>query len=140
MDAPTNVIKSLEFFKDWSNYLLVTTVAALGWVATKDRLTSLSPRAVRFVICALAFSVVCAMFTLALVPLVAEKITTTMAEKMTTTPPSIYEVTPSFRLLWHWGPEISMGLKTVCWPQHISFIVAIIVYAIAAAKATRRQR
>jgi len=25
--------KALEFFKDWSNYLLVTTVAALGWVA-----------------------------------------------------------------------------------------------------------
>jgi hypothetical protein len=30
-DAQT---KALEFFKDWSNYLLVTTVAALGWVAS----------------------------------------------------------------------------------------------------------
>jgi len=26
-------LKALEWFKDWSNYMLITTVAALGWVA-----------------------------------------------------------------------------------------------------------
>jgi hypothetical protein len=30
--------KALEYLKDWSNYLLVTTVAALGWVATVEQL------------------------------------------------------------------------------------------------------
>ena len=29
-------LKALDSFKDWSNYLLVTTVAALGWTAGKD--------------------------------------------------------------------------------------------------------
>ena len=28
-------LKALDAFKDWSNYLLVTTVAALGWTSTK---------------------------------------------------------------------------------------------------------
>ena len=35
MPDPAEVLdgahKALEHFKDWSNYLLVTTVAALGW-------------------------------------------------------------------------------------------------------------
>ena len=32
------LIASLGFFKDWTNYFLVTTVAALGWIATKRHL------------------------------------------------------------------------------------------------------
>ena len=31
----TQLLGALGFFKDWTNYLLVTTVAALGWIATK---------------------------------------------------------------------------------------------------------
>jgi hypothetical protein len=28
-------LKALESFKDWTNYLLVTTVAALGWTVSR---------------------------------------------------------------------------------------------------------
>ena len=28
-------LKALDSFKDWTNYLLITTVAALGWVGTE---------------------------------------------------------------------------------------------------------
>jgi hypothetical protein len=124
------LLNALDSFKDWSNYLLVTTVAALGWVATKDRLTTLSPIAVRFVICILAFSVVCGIFTLGLVPLIAERITTDTT--------SIYDVWGRFRPLYLFGPYKCMRLKMVCWLQHVSFIVAIVVYATVAAKATKR--
>jgi hypothetical protein len=45
-------LKALDAFKDWTNYLLVTTVAALGWAARKDAkngddTTNLSPYAIR---------------------------------------------------------------------------------------------
>ena len=115
-------LKALEFFKDWSNYLLVTTVAALGWVASADR-PAISPRALRWVIGCLGFSVVFAVFTLALVPLVAEGIT-----KQTQ---SFYDVVAHFDLIWFLGPEIPFKLKWVCWPQHILFLAGIITYTVA---------
>ena len=64
-DAKT---KALEFFKDWSNYLVVATVAAAGWVATGN--IDLSSAWVRAV-CILAFSLSIAfgILTLALIPL-----------------------------------------------------------------------
>jgi hypothetical protein len=39
VDAVEQKLKALDAFKDWSNYLLVTTVAALGWTAGKDAAT-----------------------------------------------------------------------------------------------------
>jgi hypothetical protein len=30
------ILTSLEHFKDWNNYLLITTVAAFGWVSAKE--------------------------------------------------------------------------------------------------------
>ena len=115
-------LKALEFFKDWSNYLLVTTVAALGWVASANH-PAISPHALRWVIGCLGFSVVFAVFTLALVPLVGEGIT-----KETQ---SFYDVVARFDLIWFLGPEIPFKLKWVCWLQHILFLAGIITYTIA---------
>jgi len=84
-------LKALEMFKDWSNYLLVTTVAALGWVATSDQ-PKISRKALRWTIGALGASTVFGIFTLALIPLVAEAITHET--------PSFYGVVPRFNLLW----------------------------------------
>jgi hypothetical protein len=64
--------KALEFFKDWSNYLLVTTVAALGWVASGTTIfTSHSVKP--WCVWLFALSVVFGIFTLALIPLVQEQ-------------------------------------------------------------------
>ena len=108
-------------FKDWSNYLLVTTVAALGWVATKDR-TKISPKALRWTIGALGASTVFAIFTLALIPLVAEAVTPTTT--------SFYDVGGTFNLLWMLPPRVTLTLKWVCWPQHILFLVGIVVFTV----------
>ena len=104
---------ALEFFKDWSNYLLVTTVAALGWAATANVLVN-SPTLRRWCIWSFALSIVFAIFTLALIPLVAEQ----RAQGQ-----SIYDVMVTSYLPWR------IHLKVVCLPQHILFIAGIIFYA-----------
>jgi hypothetical protein len=107
-------LKALEAFKDWSNYLLVTTVGALGWVSTKNE-THFSRRWIRFVcIWSFALSVFFAILTLALVPHVAEL--------MNDDTKSIYDV------FWSgWGPNIE--LFCVCFPQHVLFLVGVMFYA-----------
>jgi hypothetical protein len=67
----TQLLQGLGFFKDWTNYLLVTTVAALGWIASKPVLV-VPPRLLAWTIACFCFSIIFAIFTLALIPIVAE--------------------------------------------------------------------
>jgi len=115
-------LKALEALKDWSNYLLVTTVAALGWASTAVRFRKRTMRVV--VIGSLALSAVLGILTLALIPPVADAINGSSS--------SIYAVGGSFNLYWMWGPLMSVTLKWVCWPQHVLFIIGIVAYAYAA--------
>jgi hypothetical protein len=111
--------KPLEFFKDWSNYLLVTTVAALGWVTTEK--PSFSTSELHFLcVWSFALSTLFAIFTLALIPLVAEQRQDGQ---------SMYEVRAEFSLL----APFSLRLKTVCFPQHVLFILGIVLYAVGTA-------
>lgn len=107
----------LEYFKDWSNYLLVTTVAALGWVAT-NQLQFFSPWIRLLCIGCFAISVICAIFTLALIPLVAEQRGQT---------PSFYDVEAKFNLFCG---TYRRRLKAFCFPQHVFFILGIVLYAV----------
>jgi hypothetical protein len=61
---------ALTAFKDWSNYLLVTTVGLLAWVGEHTQLNLWRSVSIGL----LCLSAVCGIFTLALVPLVREKI------------------------------------------------------------------
>lgn len=125
--------KALDMFKDWSNYLLVTTVAALGWVVSKDAAIH-APVAV---FC-FAASAVFGILTLALIPLVAEQLTD-LAPVPTPPPtppkepppPSFHDVPGYFRLGWMCGPQFAVRLKWVCWPQHVLFIVGIATFSAA---------
>jgi hypothetical protein len=117
-DIP-QLIASLGFFKDWTNYLLVTTVAALGWISTKP--TILDGFALKVTIGLLCLSIVFAILTLALVPLVGEKLIAGT---------SLYDVRVKFTVFWLWGPECEAKLKWVCWPQHISFLAGIITFSV----------
>jgi hypothetical protein len=121
----------LDFFKDWSNFLLVTTVAALGWVATKDR-PHISATALRWTIFLFSASVVFAIFTLALIPIVAEGVDKTTK--------SFYDVPACFTLLWLWGPMLAFKLKYVCWPQHVLFLAGIIVFSAATIRTAHDRR
>ena len=107
---------SLEHFKDWSNYLLVTTVAALGWTATKDQAFRSWARSLCILLFAL--STVFAIFTLAMISPIAEQGRGYQ---------SIYEVPVTF---WLTNLTGAMHLKCVCLPQHILFILGIIMYAV----------
>jgi len=110
---PDQLTTALKFFKDWTNYLLVTTVAALGWAAEGTHIGG-TPR----VLCVwfLAVSIAFGIFTLALIPLVQEQ--RTVYDR------SNYDVRAKF-----WGG--SLRLIYVCFPQHVLFIAGIITYALA---------
>lgn len=106
---------ALEAFSKWSNYLLVTTVAAVGWVSSghvkfrNDYFQSLS-------LWCLGASVIFGIFTLALVPLISEQV------KNDT---SIYKVKAEFSIF---GKKYGAYLTQACRPQHVLFIAGIIVY------------
>ena len=96
--------------------MLVTTVAALGWVATKG-VVFWSPCIKLICVGSLALSVIFAVFTLALVPLVEEQ-------------RRPYESIYLVKAKWSWGPPKGLRLRCVCLPQHIFFIVGVLAYAI----------
>lgn len=114
--------EALAHFKDWSNYLLVTTVAALGWVATKDAPLFWQPWMKIACIWSFALSAVCGIFTLALIPLVAEQQGETE---------SFYKVKAKFKLF---GAR-SLYMKQVCFPQHFLFIVGVVIFAVGVSAA-----
>ena len=115
----TQLLTALGYFKDWSNYLLVATVAALGWVATKPML--LAPTPLKWTIGCFCASIIFAIFTLALIPIVGEGVTA--ATK------SVYDVPAKFDLFWLWPPAFEFKLKWVCWPQHVLFLAGIIIFS-----------
>jgi hypothetical protein len=112
--------KPLEFFKDWSNYLLVTTVAALGWITT-DNVEFWSPTVKLLCIWCFALSIVFAMLTLALIPLIEEQ---RLADQ------SIYGVRAK---CWVCGSN-GRTLRSMCLPQHILFIFGVLLYAVGTSR------
>jgi uncharacterized membrane protein YhdT len=107
-------LKALEAFKDWSNYLLVTTVAAVGWISSEHAPGFPLWWVRALCIWAFALSIVFAIFTLALIPHVGEDIGA--ADK------SIYTV------YWR-GYRVPLRLTHLCMPQHLLFIAGILLYA-----------
>src|SRR5215211_9013485 len=93
--------KALEFFKDWTNYLLVTTVASLGWIATTEKIAFSTPYVRGFCIIAFAFSIVFGIFTLALIPIVQEA-WQSRGEKGQANR-SIYDMDAEFWLVSNWS-------------------------------------
>ena len=116
IDSSDPKLIALAHFKDWSNYLLVVTVAAVGWTAeTKDGNQVLMDLAVW----ALSLSLVFGILALALVPLVAEQ--------MQPSHKSIYDVQAKFRMIW----GLRFYIPQACRPQHILFMVGAILYCLA---------
>jgi hypothetical protein len=123
-----HLLTALGFFKDWSNYLLVTTVAAIGWTASDKAKLVRSWRTT--CIWLLTLSVIAGIFTLAAIPLVAEALDGSV--KPDAVDASFYDVMATFHLFWFFGPELSIKLKWVCWPQHLLFIFGMLAYAVGA--------
>lgn len=123
MDTSEATIKllsaSLEHFKDWTNYLLITTVAALGWVASGD--TRLDRKTYNLTVIFFCASIVFAIFTLALIPMVGESIGAGWK--------SIYDVKVIARPLYLLEREYTFMLKYFCWPQHVLFLAGVIAFS-----------
>ena len=150
-----SMLAAIGSFKDWSNYLLVTTVAALGWVASKGSsepnviLVSATGNLSRprgtvsatsnilgyldaIEVALLAGSAIFGILTLSLVPIVTENINTQIKTKiahLTTLPTSIYDIPAPYNLFYMLGPTLSIRLKWFCLPQHALLILAIAIHA-----------
>jgi hypothetical protein len=121
-DRVAQHLTALGTFKDWSNYLLVTTVAALGWVAIPNH-APLGPLAYQVVVACLGLSVLFGILTLAMIPHVATGISPQTQ--------SFYKVRVWIKLFWLVGPVLPWRLMFVCAPQHALFIVGILVFTVA---------
>ena len=115
-DTITQQLASLESFKDWSNYMLVTTVACLGWTAKEYK-------GQKFVleIWLFALSILFAILTLALIPIIASQIDATTT--------SFYDISAKFNLIYIWGPQVSIRVKAICFIQHFLFLRGILRFA-----------
>ena len=109
-------MKALEFFKDWSNYLLVTTVAALGWIAEHGDAGAWEGASMWCLGLAAVFGVL----TLALIPLVAEQ--RQEGDR------SIFQVRTSFSIL---GRSCHAYIPQACRPQHVLFMAGLLLYCIS---------
>lgn len=115
-----HLLKAVEYFKDSNNYLLLISVVALGWLVEHPGGAHESLHSA-IVVC-MGLSVVFGLFTMGLLPLVAETLTGTTE--------SIYDVRGEFRTFVVGGAHHSLPLKAVCWPQQVLFITGIMLYAI----------
>lgn len=127
-----NITAAITAFKEWSNYLLITTVASLGWVASKNApFTSGNIRTA--CIYTLGLSIVFGIFTLALVPLLAQQAPGKLAQAPNTPEEerSIYKVPVTFSLFRRrYFTKTGIYLTQACRPQHILFLVGIVTYCL----------
>jgi hypothetical protein len=125
--------KALEFFKDWTNYLLVTTVAAIGWVSAQgvsaQGVIANHPKLKFICLAALGLSAIFGILTQALVPLVQEQ---RREETSNYQVPVTFWFWPTVRPLvpLKWGDGIR--LTWMCFPQHTFLIIGIALYVYAA--------
>jgi hypothetical protein len=116
-------LKAIDCFKDWSNYLLVTTVAAIGWVATNQpQNQSCCSLWIRFS-CLICFgaSVWFGIITLAMIPRICE-------QTQSSNNRSIFDVPISYKWVWLYCDSWPFLLKHFCWWQHVLFCVGIGLY------------
>jgi hypothetical protein len=117
MEQVQQLLKALEFFQDWSNYLLVLTVAAIGWVvASREKFSRLS--LLRTCLACFGASTLFGILTLALIPQVAESLNSSSR--------SIYAA-----IGW-------VRLSVVSWPQYVLFLVGVALFIWGTVE--RRQR
>lgn len=115
-----HLLKAVEYFNNSNNYLILFSVIALGWVVEHPgRIHETMKDAI--VLC-MGLSAVFGLFTMGLLPLVAETLTGTTE--------SIYDVKGQFRTFVLGGREHSLPLKAVCWPQQVLFLTGILLYAV----------
>jgi hypothetical protein len=114
MNSTEQKLRALDSFKDWSNYLLLATTAAVGWTASKDAATFLTSGMKPWAVACFAGSIIFAIMTLALIPHVAEDLKDSDS--------SIYKV------YWR-GWWVELRLTRLCFLQHVLFLLGIVLYA-----------
>lgn len=115
-----HLLRAVEYFNNSNNYLVVVSTVALGWVV--EHPAGVHETMKDAIVLCMGLSTVFGLFTMGLLPLVAETLTGTTQ--------SIYDVKGQFRTFVLGGAEHSLPLKAVCWPQQVLFIAGILLYSV----------
>ena len=115
-----HLLKAVEYFNTSNNYLVLISVVALGWVV--EHPGSMHESLKDAIVLCMGLSAVFGLFTMGLLPLVAETLTGTTE--------SIYDVKGQFRTFVLGGRNHSLPLKAVCWPQQVLFLTGVMLYAV----------
>ena len=115
-----HLLKAVEYFNTSNNYLVLISVVALGWVV--EHPGSMHESLQDAIVLCMGLSAVFGLFTMGLLPLVAETLTGTTE--------SIYDVKGQFRTFVLGGRNHSLPLKAVCWPQQVLFLTGVMLYAV----------
>lgn len=120
MDRLSLKLQAAGYFKDWSNYLLVTTVAAIGWVSKgTESIGTLQKWSLAFLTISAALGIV----SLSMIP--------HMVQNLEDDGQSIYQTRAVVWFFpWQTGRTKILRLKHACWPQHACFISGITLYII----------
>ena len=116
-----NGLRALGYLKDWSNYLLVTTVVVLGWVVKGEIDKWIIPEMKSWCVWSFGLSLVFGILTLALIPLVTE---------IYKGGESIYDVRPHFDIFGGGSGVSRFRIKHACRPQHLLFIAGVFLFII----------
>ena len=115
-----HLLKAVEYFNNSNNYLIMISVVALAWVV--EHPGAVQENLKNGIVLCMGLSTVFGLFTMGLLPLVADTLTGTTE--------SIYDVKGQFRTFVLGGRSHSLPLKAVCWPQQVLFITGVLLYAI----------
>ena len=115
-----HLLRAVEYFNNSNNYLILISVVALWWIV--EHPGAVHEHLQDWVVLCMGVSVVFGIFTMGLLP--------SVAETLTGTTDSIYDVRGQFRTFVVVGRSHSLPLKAVCWPQQVLFISGILLYAV----------
>ncbi len=112
---------ALEHFREWSNYLLIATVASIGWIGSGSRpLATLHAVSLACLTCSLVMGIL-AISTLP-----------HLTRDVRDDDESIYQTkTIVWIFPWQTGERRFVRLKWLCWPQHALFLAGVLLYSLA---------
>jgi hypothetical protein len=115
-ETSEKTLKGLELLNTWTNVLIVTTTAAVGWLVEKS-LVNLGTTLGKAVLACFCLSIVCGILAMCQIPGLAARVDDDTR--------SIYELRGDNYLFPFW--RVSFPVIWVLWPQHTLFIAGIVL-------------
>lgn len=111
------LLKGLEHFSTWTNVLIVTSTAGIGWILEQRSDVSGWPPLPS--LWCLAASITFGVLTMCQIPAMTQSVSDDPAT-------TIYDL-PAYNYLLPWL-RIRIPIMYLCWPQHTLFIAGVVLF------------